>query len=312
MLAWSHYDPWGQNQRGTPGTFGFTGELQQGNNVYLRARWYNAAAGTLFGRDPYQGNAEEPQSQHYFAYTHNEPIGSTDPTGRWRWRRTGSPEHAIIEDEFMGSGTPSSHHAEFDDARLPAAPGYPLVIVDILRSDTGDVWEIEPITKKSAAVPEATAKALVLNLYGRHARLIRGVPSLDGYYRGLAPRVPWATAKRTGAALGLPSYNWNHVDWRLGLQLNFIPIRIPGYISVPPIRADLVAAATAPGEVLFWYESDQFGQAALAALAAYLGNKAGQARERGKGPIGVPGIGIPVAPLMPFEPPQQLPVCTVA
>jgi hypothetical protein len=36
------YDPWGQVERGSVSTFGFTGELQDDQGmVYLRARWYN-------------------------------------------------------------------------------------------------------------------------------------------------------------------------------------------------------------------------------------------------------------------------------
>ena len=41
------YDPWGQVQSGNVPTFGFTGDLQQGSQVYLRARWYNAERGSF-------------------------------------------------------------------------------------------------------------------------------------------------------------------------------------------------------------------------------------------------------------------------
>ena len=42
-----NYDPWGQVQSGSVPTFRFTGELQQGRNVYLRARWYNGQRGVF-------------------------------------------------------------------------------------------------------------------------------------------------------------------------------------------------------------------------------------------------------------------------
>ncbi len=37
-LAGLNYDPWGTPQGNAIAPFGFTGELQQGNDVYLRAR----------------------------------------------------------------------------------------------------------------------------------------------------------------------------------------------------------------------------------------------------------------------------------
>jgi RHS repeat-associated protein len=75
-------DPYGQIQSGNVGSFGFTGELQQGSSVYLRARWYNASAGSFGSRDPFAGMPETPYSQHYFAYGYSDPIGKLDRTGR--------------------------------------------------------------------------------------------------------------------------------------------------------------------------------------------------------------------------------------
>jgi RHS repeat-associated protein len=79
--AVANYDPYGGLQGSAIGSFGFTGELQQGSNVYLRARWYNASAGTLYGRDPFAGMPETPYSQHYFQYGYANPVLFTDPSG---------------------------------------------------------------------------------------------------------------------------------------------------------------------------------------------------------------------------------------
>ena len=58
------YDPWGTVESGTVPTFGFTGELQQGGDVYLRARWYQAGQGRFASVDPFAGAAETPYSLH--------------------------------------------------------------------------------------------------------------------------------------------------------------------------------------------------------------------------------------------------------
>ena len=98
----AHYDAWGTRQSGAVGSFGFTGELQQGGDVYLRARWYNAARSSFGSRDPYTGDDttpyslhayqssrwqtretlfQHPAALHSYAYAHNNPTNWTDPTG---------------------------------------------------------------------------------------------------------------------------------------------------------------------------------------------------------------------------------------
>jgi RHS repeat-associated protein len=76
------YDPWGSPERGSVGTFGFTGELQQGDNVYLRARWYNAGSGTFTSKDPFEGYSQQPYSLHPYQYAYSNPVLWTDPSGR--------------------------------------------------------------------------------------------------------------------------------------------------------------------------------------------------------------------------------------
>jgi RHS repeat-associated protein len=65
------------------GSFGFTGEVQDdGGLTYLRARWYHPGQGTLLGRDPFAGFAEQPYSQQYYQYAYSNPVNWTDPSGR--------------------------------------------------------------------------------------------------------------------------------------------------------------------------------------------------------------------------------------
>ena len=79
----AHYDAWGVLVSGSAALapFGFTGELQQGGDVYLRARWYNAARGTFTSRDPWAGDDTTPYSLHPYAYGYANPVSNTDPTG---------------------------------------------------------------------------------------------------------------------------------------------------------------------------------------------------------------------------------------
>gem|GEM_PF-5798368 len=76
------YDAWGVPQGSSIAPFGYTGELQQGNQVYLRARWYNSANGAFGSRDPFAGMAEMPYSLHSYQYGYSVPTMWTDPSGR--------------------------------------------------------------------------------------------------------------------------------------------------------------------------------------------------------------------------------------
>jgi RHS repeat-associated protein len=102
--AVANYDPYGQIQSGSVGSFGFTGELQQGSNIYLRARWYNASHGGFTARDSYQGMAEMPSSLQYYAYGYSNPVSNRDPSGRciaWLWK---DPSCQFIGEERIQRG----------------------------------------------------------------------------------------------------------------------------------------------------------------------------------------------------------------
>ncbi len=83
------YDAWGNPRRvlGGPapgrGGPGFTGE-QTGSDgtVYLRARYYAPSLGRFLQRDTFAGYAERPQSLNRYAYTENNPVNWTDPSGQ--------------------------------------------------------------------------------------------------------------------------------------------------------------------------------------------------------------------------------------
>jgi RHS repeat-associated protein len=48
---------------------------------YLRRRWYDPATGRFNTLDSFFGNLQDPQSLHKYAYTHANPINSSDPVG---------------------------------------------------------------------------------------------------------------------------------------------------------------------------------------------------------------------------------------
>ena len=80
-IAAANYDAWGVPETPLIAPFGFTGELQQGSDVWLRARWYGAGRGGFGSRDPYAGDAQTPYSMQYYQYGYSNPVSNRDPSG---------------------------------------------------------------------------------------------------------------------------------------------------------------------------------------------------------------------------------------
>ena len=55
--------------------------MQQGSDVWLRARWYGAGRGSFGSRDPYVGDVQTPYSMQYYQYGYSAPTRWTDPSG---------------------------------------------------------------------------------------------------------------------------------------------------------------------------------------------------------------------------------------
>lgn len=81
--AWGNFVP-AAGQTLAPSSIRYTGEYTDRDTglVFLRARWYNPASGTLLSKDPFAGFANQPQSQHPYIYAGNNPTTNSDPTGR--------------------------------------------------------------------------------------------------------------------------------------------------------------------------------------------------------------------------------------
>ncbi len=75
------YDAWGVLQSAAIAPFGFTGELQQGSDGWLRARWYGAGRGGFGGRDAWQGEAQRPYSLMPYQYAYAAPTMWMDASG---------------------------------------------------------------------------------------------------------------------------------------------------------------------------------------------------------------------------------------
>lgn len=96
-VATRGYDAWGIPTEGTADAtdhdrdgrtdlaalFGFTGERQDASTglVYLRARWYEPAAGRFLTRDPFMGSTTDPRSLSPYGYAQNNPTSNVDPSG---------------------------------------------------------------------------------------------------------------------------------------------------------------------------------------------------------------------------------------
>jgi RHS repeat-associated protein len=69
-----------------PQPFGYTGEqVDPTSLVYLRSRMYDPGSGRMWQRDPVPGVTRGPMSLNRYAYTSNNPVTMTDPSGRIVW-----------------------------------------------------------------------------------------------------------------------------------------------------------------------------------------------------------------------------------
>ena len=85
------YDPYGvpTTVGASASSYGFTGEYQTGDSVYLRSRFYAPATGRFLTRDTWSGDANRPLSFNRWGYVEGNPVNLTDPTGM-------SPECAAV------------------------------------------------------------------------------------------------------------------------------------------------------------------------------------------------------------------------
>ncbi len=70
--------------------FRYCGEYydKETGEVYLRARYYQPAAGRFLTRDIYTGEEDEPLSLHLYTYCGNDGVNSVDPSGHKFFKKT--------------------------------------------------------------------------------------------------------------------------------------------------------------------------------------------------------------------------------
>jgi RHS repeat-associated protein len=61
--------------------YGFTGEYQSGDSVYLQSRFYAPSTGRFLTRDTWPGEVNRPLSLNRWGYVEANPVNFVDPTG---------------------------------------------------------------------------------------------------------------------------------------------------------------------------------------------------------------------------------------
>jgi RHS repeat-associated protein len=78
------YDPYGavtQTSGAGQTVYGFTGEQQSDDLVYLRARYLSVNDGRFLSRDTWEGKVNHPMSMNRWMYVEGNPVNATDPSG---------------------------------------------------------------------------------------------------------------------------------------------------------------------------------------------------------------------------------------
>jgi RHS repeat-associated protein len=95
----------GANPRKIGNFAGHRSEAQTGL-FYMRARWHDAATGTLLSVDTVVLEVSDPQSYNGYAYARNNPVRYTDPTGMfwWDWSSWSTPGWTYVGYTFEQAG----------------------------------------------------------------------------------------------------------------------------------------------------------------------------------------------------------------
>lgn len=110
---------------------------------YLRARYYNATTGRFNQLDPFDGNSDDPQSLHKYAYAHCDPVNGIDPSGLYMATLLGQKVHADWEARIKAK------YAGFDvrtEQSIVTISGR-IIRPDIIHVSFSEVYEIKPLSK---------------------------------------------------------------------------------------------------------------------------------------------------------------------
>ncbi len=116
-LSCRRYHPWGGTRFSsgtTPTTRRFTGQIEDATLglYFYNARYYDGTLGRFLSADTIVPSPANPQSLNRYAYTLNNPLRYTDPTGHY------TPEEIkkYLQDNFEDTKKPKWH-------RLSSATG---------------------------------------------------------------------------------------------------------------------------------------------------------------------------------------------
>ncbi|MBA3943347.1 MAG: RHS repeat-associated core domain-containing protein [Herpetosiphonaceae bacterium] len=170
-----NYDPWGQVEGTTqPGSFGFTGELQDVTTglVNLRARWYQPNSGKFVGRDPFTGLLTLPQTAVPYTYVENTPVNKVDPSGNLAVFVGGLGSDTYVQDPFNPQHMVSVWEMGRRFAGKGIIPGKTFIapwnnalgIEQLVRSVSSSTCSVEPIILVGHSLGAQTIMNVALDL----------------------------------------------------------------------------------------------------------------------------------------------------
>ena len=151
---------------------------------YLRARYYDQDNGRFNRLDLFEGNSEEPQSLHKYAYAHCDPVAGIDPSGLYLAAVLGTFIHAEWSSEYISLHWPDTI---ITNRALPNMMLRP----DIINVTRKEVYEIKP-----------------LSAYGLsgHAQLARYIAILNASGEKYIPGVSYSPVCQLRSLVSVPGY----------------------------------------------------------------------------------------------------------
>ncbi len=171
IIAESNNLPYGQQLKNNNVKFGFTGkELDDTNNYYFNARYYDYDSGKFLGVDPVSDN-------HAYAYVSNNPMNMVDPSG--------------MADFFAAESTRVNFNSFGMTKNGPGSDEYwSAVLTEYINSEwhgmiRDDISEINSVSESTGVPAEAMLSAILVEDIRFYARRTADVLT-KSYLKGLA------------------------------------------------------------------------------------------------------------------------------
>jgi RHS repeat-associated protein len=110
------WTPFGVEEGTAQGGLGYTGEWWDAevSLLYLRARWYDPAAGRFTTKDPWEGNLKRSQSLNRWVYVEGNPVRLVDPSG-YNWDKETEDNVRKYKQAFLDSARRHNRIPSMDD-----------------------------------------------------------------------------------------------------------------------------------------------------------------------------------------------------